>query len=136
MKFEESSRSLKSGKTTQTAREFEFEPVFDLYSAMLFVRQQRLSPGDRVALVVHPFKTPYLVRVRVIARERHMERPAIRHSGSMQKIDAKTMKLKAYKKLHREATLRPHDGFRIPLELRAAVFIGDVRATLSSFRQL
>ena len=54
----------------------------------------------------------------------------------MRKIDRKTLELLPYKKLKRDATLwLSDDADRIPLELRAAVFIGDIRATLTSHRK-
>jgi hypothetical protein len=104
---------------------------------MLFVRGQRLAPGDNIALVAQPFKTPYLVRVRVVAREQHNDRPAIRLSVAMRKIDRATLELRPYRKMRRDATLwLSDDAVRIPLELRAAVFIGDVRAVLTNHRKL
>ena len=138
VEYDETSVPLeKKPKPANERGTFRFEPTYDIFSAMLFVRSQRLAAGDRLALVVQPFKTPYLVRVRVVARERHMDRPTIRLTVAMQKIDRDTRELRPYRKLRREATLwLSDDADRIPLELRAAVFIGDVRATLAGFRKL
>ncbi|MFZ9937024.1 MAG: DUF3108 domain-containing protein [Luteolibacter sp.] len=137
VEFVEISGDLKKRNTAREQGEFRFEPVYDIFSAMLFVRNQKLAPGDRITLVVQPFKTPYLVRVRVIARERHMDRPAIRLAVAMRKIDRETLELRPYRKLRREATLwLSDDADRVPLELRAAVFIGDVRAVLADFHKL
>ncbi len=137
VEFIETSEDLKDRKTVREHGVFRFEPVYDIFSAMLFVRGQKLAPGDRVTLVVQPFKTPYLVRVRVAARERHMGRPALRLAVAMRKIDRDTLELRPYRKLRREATLwLSDDADRVPLELRAAVFIGDVRAVLTDFRKL
>jgi hypothetical protein len=136
VEFDETNEPLKKGKTARKQGVFRFEPVYDIFSAMLFVRRQKLAPGDRVALVVQPFKTPYLVRVRVVARELHMDRPAIRLAVAMRKIDRDTLELRPYRKLRREASLwLSDDADRVPLELRAAVFIGDVRAVLANFRK-
>lgn len=135
--FVEISENLKNRKTAREQGVFRFEPVYDMFSAMLFVRSQRLAPGDRITLVVQPFKTPYLVRVRVIARELHMDRPTLRLAVAMRKIDRDTLELRPYRKMRREATLwLSDDADRVPLELRAAVFIGDVRAVLTRFRKL
>jgi hypothetical protein len=55
----------------------------------------------------------------------------------MRKITPLTMELMPYKKLKSDATLwLSDDKDRIPVEFRAAVFIGDVRATLTGFRKL
>ena len=51
----------------------------------------------------------------------------------MRKIDRKTLELLPYKKLKQDAHLwLSDDADRIPIELRAAAFIGDVRATLTA----
>jgi hypothetical protein len=133
---QEVSRILKSGKTRQTKRKFAFAPVYDIFSAMLHVRSQKLDTGDRITLVVHPFGTSYLLTVKVVGRELHNERNAIRLTMGMRKIDRKTQELLPYKKMKREATLwLSDDAERIPMEFRAAAFIGDVRAILTSHRK-
>jgi hypothetical protein len=115
---------------------FHHTPVFDIFSAMLHVRGQKLEAGDAVTLVVQPFDNPYLLRVKVLGREIHLDRKTIRLSVGMNKIDRKTLELRPYKKMKRDATLwLSDDADRIPVELRAAVFIGDVRAVLTDFRK-
>lgn len=129
-------KPFETGKTRQSDRSFGLAPVFDLFSAMLYVRSQKLVAGDKLALVVHPFGTPYLLRVQVQDREVHNGRNAIRLSLGLRKIDRETLELRPYKKLKRDATLwLSDDAERIPLEFRAAVFIGDVRATLTAHRK-
>jgi hypothetical protein len=133
----ETTRLLKSGKDQHKDRIFKFAPVFDIFSAMLHIRSQKLDAGDHITLVVHPFDNPYLLRVKVVTREKHLGRDAIRLSVGMRKINSKTLELMPYKKLKRDATLWLSDDHdRIPIEFRAAVFIGDVRATLSGFKKL
>lgn len=132
----EVTRPNKGGKESSEDRVFEFAPTYDIFSAMMHIRSQRLSDGDQVNIVVNPFGTPYLLRVKVLGREKHMERKTIRMSVGMRKIDRKTLELKPYKKLNSDATLwLSDDENRIPLEFRAAVFIGDVRATLTGFKK-
>ncbi len=128
----------KKGAVTAVGRtSFAFRDVNDLFSAMLLVRSQPLKNGEKTSLVVMPFKPPYLLQVEVIGREQHHGRPAIKLSVSMRKIDRKTSQLRPYKKLNRSATMwLSDDASRIPLELRADVFIGDVRAVLTKSRQL
>jgi hypothetical protein len=132
----ESSKQFKTGTTKLTDRIFEFTPVFDIFSAMLHVRSQKLAAGDRITLVIHPFDTPYLLRVKVQGREVYKGRKAIHLTLGMRKIDRKTLELLPYKKLKQDANLwLSDDADRIPFELCAAAFIGDVRATLTSHRQ-
>lgn len=130
------SKLAKTGKTKQTDRTFAFTPVFDLFSAMLHVRSQKLDAGDQITLALHPFDTPYLMKVKVVGREVHNGRKAIRLTVGMRKIDRKTLELLPYKKLKRDATLwLSDDADRIPIELRAAAFIGEIRATLVAHRK-
>ena len=134
---QEISKLTATGKTAQKDRTFIHTPIFDIFSAMLHVRSQKLDAGDRITLVICPFETPYLLRVKVMSREVHEGRNAIRLTMSMRKIDSKTLELLPYTKLKQDATLwLSDDATRIPIELRAAVFIGDVRATLTGSKKL
>ncbi|MES2922284.1 MAG: DUF3108 domain-containing protein [Verrucomicrobiota bacterium] len=133
---EEITKQLKTGVTKQTDRTFAFAPVFDIFSAMLLVRSQKLATGDQVTLIIYPFDRPYLLRVKVQGRELHNGRNSIRLTLGLRKIDRDTLELQPYKKLKRDATLwLSDDADRIPVELRAAAFIGDVRATLAAHRK-
>jgi hypothetical protein len=124
-------RELTTGKETTKIETFAHAPVFDIFSAMLHIRSQKLAPGDSITLVIQPFNNPYLLRVKCIGREIHNEQKTIRLTVGMQKIDRKTGELRAYKKLKKDATLwLSDDSDRVPVEIRAAAFIGDVRATL------
>lgn len=128
-----------AGKTAGApkSQSFAFSPVFEVYSAILHIRSQKLAQGDAITIVIHPFNNPYLLRAKVIGREKHDGRDTIRLSVDMQKIDRKTLDLKPYKKIKSAASLwLSDDADRIPVELRADVFIGDIRATLSGFRKL
>jgi hypothetical protein len=127
---EEKSRDHKSGKLSESRKNFTHQPVYDLFSAMLFIRSQNLREGDSYKLLIYPFKQPYLLHVTVRGRENHLQQKSIRLGVDLRKINAKTLELMPYKKLKREATLWLSDDIaRVPLELRAAVFVGDVRAT-------
>jgi hypothetical protein len=135
VEYAETTTLVKKGTQLQQDRVFKFTPTFDIFSAMLHVRSQKLDDGDHITLVVHPFGTPYLLRVKVLGHQTHLDRKAIKLSLSMRKIDRKTLEFKAYKKLKSDATLwLSDDQARIPIEFRAAAFIGDVRATLTRHR--
>lgn len=127
----------KKKSPTRNERSFHQRLVFDTFSAMLHIRSQKLANGDRVTLLTQPYATPYLITVRVVGREAHLGRKTIKLSVGMRKIDRKTLKLRPYKKMKRDATLwLSDDADRIPVEFRAAVFIGDVRATLNRFEKI
>jgi hypothetical protein len=120
----------------RSERVFHHGPVFDIFSSMLHVRSQKLDDGDTITLIIQPFDNPYLLRVKVLGREIHNDRKTIRLSVGMRKIDRKTLELRPYKKMKRDATLwLSDDADRIPVELRAAVFIGDIRAVLTDLRK-
>jgi hypothetical protein len=121
-----------SAKTTTQTECFCQPNVRDLFSAILFVRSQKLDVGETHTMVILPFKSPYLLKVTVEAKEKHEGKDAIRLSFALRKIDIKTNELVAYKKLKKPVTLwLSDDTDRIPLELRASVYIGDVRAVLT-----
>ncbi len=125
---------LKGGAVATEAYKFPFAPAHDMYSAILFIRSQKLDVGDEHTLLLLPFKSPYLLNARVEAKEKHMGRDTLRMSFSMRKIDRTTRELKPYKKLKKPVTVwLSNDADRVPLELRAAVYIGDVRALLTGF---
>lgn len=134
---QELTQQLSNGVRKQTDASFTFSPVFDIFSAMLHIRSQDLATGDQMTLVIHPFDTPYLLRVKVQGRELHEGRNAIRLTVGLHKIDRKTSELVTYKKLKKDATLwLSDDADRIPIEVRAAAFIGDVRVTLADHKRL
>lgn len=128
----ETSKNKRTAKVDIQTYSFAHNHVHDLFSAMLYIRSQRLHPGDKINLVVMPFKTPYFLRISVLGREKHAGQDAIKLSVAMTKINRDTFALENYKKLRRPATIwLSDDKHRVPLELRAAVFIGDVRAVLT-----
>lgn len=109
-------------------------PVFDIFSAMLQVRSRNLENGDAITLLIQPFDNPYLLRVKVLGREIHRERKTIKLSVGLRKIDRETLELLPYKKMKGSATLwLSDDRDRVPVELRAAVFIGDIRAVMTEY---
>jgi hypothetical protein len=126
----------KKSEPIRNERIFRQGQVFDIFSAMLHVRSHKLKTGDRISLVIQPFDNPYLLRVKVIGREIHNDRKAIKLTVGIRKIDRKTLELRPYNKMKTDATLwLSDDDSRIPVELRAAVFIGEIRAVLTEFRK-
>jgi hypothetical protein len=127
----EHSVKKRGGKVTTEDQTFHHRDVHNIFSALLHIRSQDLSAGRKHTILCQPFDSPYLVTVHSHGVEDHNGRSAIRCTVSMRKINRKTLELEEYKKLRRPATLwLTNDADRVILELRAAVFIGDVRATL------
>jgi len=122
------------GAVNTQAFAFSHGPARDMFSAILYVRSQKLDPDEEHTLLLVPFTSPYLLKVRVEAKEKHHGRDALRISFGLRKIDRTTHALVPYKKLKKPVTLwLSDDADRVPLELRAAVYIGDVRAVLTNF---
>jgi hypothetical protein len=133
----EVSTKTNTGAVRTEAYSFPHGPARDVFSAILYIRSQKLDPGEEHNLLLLPFKTPYLLKVRVEAKEEHHGRDALRLSFGLRKIDRNTYELAPYKKLKKPVTLwLSDDADRIPLELRAAVYLGDVRAVLTHFSKL
>lgn len=132
VEIEEITTRTSTSKKTTLTETFTQPDVRDLFSAILFVRSQKLDVGDSHTMLILPFKSPYLLKVSVDAKEKHEGKDAIRLSFALRKINLKTNELVAYKKLKKPVTLwLSDDADRIPLELRASVYIGDVRAVLT-----
>lgn len=94
-----------------------------------------LNNGETVVRPFHPVATPYLSRVKVLGRETHMGRKGIKLEIGLQKIDD-DMDLKSYKKMKEATVSLSDDASRVPIEIRAAVFVGDVRVLLSAHENL
>lgn len=125
------------GKSSTTSRTFNHPAIFDLFAVMLHIRSQPLADGDKISVVIQSTDQPYLLNVRCLNREKRNGQNTIKLSVGMQKIDRKTMELRPYKKLKRDATLWLSDDYdRVPLELRADIFLGDVRVVLTQRKKL
>jgi len=130
-------RSSDTGKSKIVNRSFAHPAVFDIFSAMLYIRSQPLAKDDRINLVIQSGDQPYLLKIRCLGRETHEGQKTIKLAAGMRKIDRDTLELKDYKKLKNDATLwLSDDNDRIPLEMRADIFWGDVRAVLTSRKKL
>lgn len=129
-------RVAKTGAETKQASEFRFTPVHDIFSAMLHVRSHKLANGDSLVIPLQPFNKPYLIRIKVLGREKFANRDTIKLSVALQKIEPKSKTLLPYKKMKSTTLWLSDDANRIPVELRSEVFIGDVRMTLAGARKL
>lgn len=120
-----------SGVAKTTTSELNYPGLRDLFATLLYVRNQRLDPGDSVVVAAHPTTRGQLVTVRVLGREKLAGKDAIKLALGLERIQG-DLTLKPYKKMKSATLWLSDDALRLPLELRAAVFIGDVRMTLES----
>ena len=120
------------------ANTFVFSPVFDMATALLWVRSQPLQDGETESIVVWASNAPYLVTVRVIGRDSikldGRDRKAIKLELHLKKIDKK-MELKEHKLFKSGRGWLSDDDKRIPLRIEADIFIGYIFAELESMSQ-
>jgi hypothetical protein len=114
---------------------FKFGPVFDMTTALLWVRSQPLADGDTESIVVWASNAPYLATVKVIGRDTikidGQKQNAIKLDLALKKIDKK-MQLKDHKLFRGGRGWLSDDDKRIPLRIEADIFIGYVFAELES----
>ena len=107
--------------------------VFDLHTALLFVRSQRLQPGDAYCFVVYPASSAYLAHVRAVGREKlkvaGREYNSVKLEIRLEEI-RKDLTLGPHKKFKQATTWVSDDRDRLLLKVEAEVFVGSVRAEL------
>jgi len=105
--------------------------LFDLFTSTLYIGSQPLNNGDQINLVCFPFDKPYLIKVRVLGREKHLGHDCIKLDLKMNKVNSDGS-LKQYDKMKTTTMWISDNDDRVMVELRSKIFIGDVRATLKS----
>jgi hypothetical protein len=117
---------------------FNFSPVFDMATALLWVRSQPLEDGDTESIVVWASNAPYLAIVKVTGRDAvkigGRDKAAIKLELHIKKIDKK-MQLKDHKLFKSGRGWLSDDDKRIPLRIEADIFIGYVFAELASMEE-
>lgn len=105
-----------------------FSPVEDLLSIILFVRGLPLANGDSVTRVVQPWDKPYLTTFEVLGREvlevEGKQKPCIKLAVKIRKIDRDSLTLSSYKKMKTATIWVSDDEERLPVEMRAEIFVG------------
>ena len=122
-------------KSGPSVRRFDVPNLFDLQTALLFMRSQPLANGNTIRVVVFPGKDPYLTTVTVEGRDR-ITTPAGTYNAI--KCDLKLAKigrnneLKPHKKFRKATIWVSDDADRILLRAEAEVFVGTVYSELQS----
>ena len=119
----------KPSKTRNKTFSFSGAPIYDLASSLLYLRSLDLKTGQETVMVVHPFASPYLARIKVLRREAHRGLNCLKMDLRLNKIGPDG-KLLDYDKLKKDTLWLSDDRERLPIEIRSEVFIGDVRAVL------
>lgn len=116
-------------------RRFDLPNLFDLYSALLYLRSQSLQDRSFQRIVVYPATSAYLATVTVLGRER-LTGPAgaynaIKLDLQLSKI-GKSRELEPHRKFRRATVWLSDDSDRLLLKIQAQIFVGTVFAELQS----
>ena len=115
-------------------RRFDFPRLFDLQSAMLYLRSQPLQDRSVQRIVVYSATAPYLATVTVLGRER-ITVPAGSYNAikfDLQINRIKDGQLQPHRKFRRASAWLSDDPDRLLLKIEAQVFIGSVVCELQS----
>lgn len=114
---------------------FNFPNLFDLHSALLYLRSQPLTDRSVYRIVVYPATSAYLTTVTVTGREHVSVRAgsynAIKINLDLKRV-GKKMELEPHKKFRRATIWISDDQNRIPLRIEAQIFVGTVFAELQT----
>jgi hypothetical protein len=127
----------RGGSTSTKTRQFNFPDLFDLHSAMLYLRSQPLTDGSVHRVVVYAATNAYLAIVTVVGRDQISV-----HAGTYKaiKLDlqlnriGKHLELEPHRKFRRATIWVSDDRDRILLRIEAQIFIGTVFTELQSVR--
>lgn len=127
----------RDGSTATKTRQFNFTDLFDLHSALLYLRSQPLTDRSIHRVVVYASTNAYLATVTVVGRDQVSV-----HAGTYKaiKVDlqlnriGKHFELQPHRKFRRATIWISDDRDRILLRIEAQIFVGTVFAELQSVR--
>ena len=128
-------RTEGKGAAEAKTRQFNFPNLFDLFSAMLYLRSQPLKERTVYRVVAYPATNAYLATVTVVGREKISV-----HAGSYSgiKLDLRLKRIGKHRQLEPHRKFRgatiwvSDDPERLLLRIEAQVFVGTVFAELQS----
>ncbi len=130
-----SKRAETGNKTKTKIQRFDFPDLFDLQSALLYLRSQPLQDGSVQRIVVYPASSAYLATVTVLGHERFTGPAgaynAIKLDLQLNKI-GKNRGLEPHRKFRHATAWISDDPDRLLLKIEAQIFVGTVVAELRS----
>jgi uncharacterized protein DUF3108 len=130
-------RESRDGATATKTRQFDFTDLFDLPSAMLYLRSQPLTDGSVHRVVVYATTNAYLVTVTVAGRDEISVRAgtykAIKVDLRLDRV-GKHLELEPHRKFRYGTIWVSDDRDRLLLRIEAQIFVGTVFAELQSVR--
>ena len=116
-------------------RRFDFPNLFDLYSALLYLKSQSLQDRSIQRIVVYPATSAYLATVTVLGRER-LTGPSGTYNAIKLDLESskvgKNRELEPHRKFRRATVWLSDDSDRLLLRIQAQIFVGTVVGELQS----
>ncbi len=123
------------GAAGTKTRQFSLPNLFDLHSAVLYLRSQPLRDRSVYRVVVYPATNAYLATVTVVGQEKISVHAgtynAIKLDLQLKRI-GKHLELEPHRKFRRATIWVSDDAERLLLRVEAQVFVGTVFAELQS----
>jgi hypothetical protein len=130
-------RQSTNDKDPPRRKHYDFPGLFDLQTALLYVRSQPLNTGDIYKIVVYPATAPYLATITVLGREKVKVRagayPAIKMDLRLEKVTG-DMQLAPHGKFKHATGWLSDDTDRVPLRMNAQIFVGSVWVELAKMQ--
>ncbi len=130
-------RSRTENGTPAKPKEFPFPNLFDLPSAMLYLRSQPLKDRASYRIVVFPTTSAYLATITVTGREKVNVRAgnynAIKMDLQLSKLD-KNLDLQPHRKFRKATIWISDDPDRLVLRIEAQIFLGTIFAELQTVK--
>lgn len=125
------------GSAATKTRQFNFPHLFDLHSALLYLRSQPLKERSVHRIVVYPTTSAYLATITVLGREKISVQAgnynAIKIDLQLNKL-GKKLELEPHRKFRKATVWISDDADRLVLRIEAQIFVGTVFAELQSVR--
>ena len=116
---------------------FSFPNLYDLHSAMLYLRSQPLQDRAVYRVVVYPTTSAYLATLTVTGREKLSVRAgnynAIKMDLQLSKV-GKELELQPHRKFRKATIWLSDDSDRMILRVEAQIFLGSIFAELQSVK--
>jgi hypothetical protein len=130
-------RSRTEGAAAPKLTRFDFPNLYDLQSALLYLRSQPLATQNVQRIVVYPTTSPYLATLTVLGREKISvgagTYDAIKFDLKLSKV-GKNNELQPHRKFRRATAWISDDADRLLLRVNAQIFVGTVFLELQSAR--
>ena len=116
-------------------KKFNFTPMHDMFSALLFIRSRPLTNGESVKLCVYPASAAYFAVATVVGREKikvaQKNRDSIKCELRLNEVES-SLVLRPHAKFKKAHAWISDDSDRLLLKVEAEVLVGNVWAELRS----